>query len=561
MSNITLFFAAMLGVASWLAPNHYLPWLSFHSEAVMGCAALLAFVGEMSSNRQRHHPLPPLTIATLLLAGVPLLQALAGLIHFAGDAWMVFIYLMAFALAQVLGQVLARRLGIGAFFERIGMLLVAASLVCVGLQLYQWLRLEGLGVFAAELAPGLSPYANVAQANHLATMLFLGVVGVLYLYERQRVRGWIAAMACIFFAFGLVMTGSRTAWLAVGLLTAGVWAVRARANLRVGTPACAGIAVSFVLLLLAWSPLNDVLLLSQGRSFEAQSGAGARPLIWGSMMHAVLQQPWVGYGWNQGLVAQSRIVDEYPAHGYLIQNSHNLILDLVVWNGVLLGVAITALLAWWFWKHLRSTRSAAQAYLLLAVGGVFLHAMLEYPLSYLYFLLPVGLMMGALDSVVPWRRQVSFPRWALGVLAAVSTALTVVVIHEYNKVESNMRILQFEVARIGTGTIESTAPDLMLLTHLREFLRVSRVEAHPGMTPDELARMSRAAARYPYAAGLFSTAVANGLNGHPDVARDMLARMCHLHSAKRCAENLQAWRQLVGSKYPQLSTVALPAGN
>src|SRR5258706_7049937 len=184
MSNITLFFAGLLGIASWLMPNHYPPWLSFHADVLMAGAGLLAFVGEFGLNRGKSQPLPPLTQASLLVACVPLVQALAGVILFAGDGWIVFAYLLGFALAQMLGQALATRLGIDVLSERLAGLFVAASWACVGLQLYQWLRLRGLGEYAIDLAPGHSPYANVAQPNHLASMLFLGVVGMLFLYER-----------------------------------------------------------------------------------------------------------------------------------------------------------------------------------------------------------------------------------------------------------------------------------------------------------------------------------------------------------------------------------------
>jgi hypothetical protein len=317
--------------------------------------------------------------------------------------------------------------------------------------------------------------------------------------------------------------------------------------------------VAFVVLLVVWAPLNDVLLLSQGRTFNTQAEVGPRPLHWGSALHAISQAPWTGYGWNQGLVAQSRNVDAYPTPGYLIQNSHNLILDLMLWNGVLLGLAVSGLLGWWFWTHLRANRSAAQTYLLAALGGVFVHAMLEYPLSYLYFLLPVGLMMGALDSVVASRVQLRCPAWAIPTAATLSALLMGVVVYEYTtQVESNMRTLQLEVARIGTSKIESQAPDLLVLTHVREFLRFSRVEAHPGMTDKELAWMGKVAERFPYAAALFSTALANGLNGHPEVAQTLLGRLCHLHKPALCAQHLQAWRQLASSRYPQLAGVVLP---
>jgi len=290
MRNITLFFAGLLAVASWLLPNHYPPWLSFHAEVLMAGAGLLALVGEIAGSRGKFQPLAPLTQATLLLACVPLVQALAGLVLFAGDGWIAFAYLLGFALAQMLGQALATRLGIDVLAERLAGLFVAASWACVGLQLYQWLRLQGLGEYAVDLAPGHSPYANVGQPNHLASMLFLGVVGMLFLYERQRVRGWVAAAGCAFLEFGLVMTGSRTAWLLMVLLTAVLWLLHRRAGLRITRSGVAGVLTSFVVLLAAWAPLNDILLLSQGRTLGAQAEVGPRPQMWASMLDAVSRE-------------------------------------------------------------------------------------------------------------------------------------------------------------------------------------------------------------------------------------------------------------------------------
>jgi O-antigen ligase len=558
MSNITLFFAGLLGLASWLAPNHYLPWLSFHAEALMAGAGLIALAGELASNPARRHPASPLLLATLVLAGVPLLQALTGLIHFAGDAWIVFGFLLAFALAQLLGAMLARRLGVDVLLEGLSGLFVAAAIVSVGLELYQWLRLTGLGVFAAELPPGHSPYANVAQPNHLASMLFLGLVCVLFLHERRRIGGWVAACACVFIEFGMVVTGSRTAWLTVVLLSLGLWALRKRAALRISRAGCLGVLLSFGLLLAAWAPLNDALLLSQGRTFAVQSEVGPRPLMWATMLDAISREPWFGYGWNQGMVAHSRVVDDHPAGGRLIENSHNLLLDLMVWNGIPLGLALGGLLLWWFWRQTRAARSPAQACLLAAVGGVFVHALLEFPLSYMYFLLPVGLMMGALDSGVEWRLQASLPRWLVGAVGTAAAALMVIVVHEYIEIEANMRTLRFEVARIGTGTIDSKPPELMLLTQVRDYLRFARIASHPGMSADELAWMGRVVERFPYAPAQLSVAMADALNGRPAQAAAMLTHLCRMHTKRRCAESLHEWQELTRTRYPQLGAVALP---
>ena len=343
MSSITLLFGALLGLASWLAPNHYSPWLSFHSEFLMGAAGLLVLIGELISAPRQREPISALTLATLLTIGILVLQAASGLISFAGDAWMAALYLLAFALSQVLGQMLCRRLGIDEMLEGLSSVFVIASIACVGLQLIQWLRLPALGIFSIELPPGHSPYANVAQPNHLASMLFLGVVGLLFLYERGRARGLAAAMAYLLLAFGLVMTGSRTAWLTMGLATMGLWLASGRKLLQIGRAQVLGCGAAFFLMLLAWAPLNDLLMLSQGRTFAVQAQIGPRPLLWATMLAALSLQPWFGYGWGQGLIAQGRVVERFPADGRLMENSHNLVMDLAVWNGLPLALAVSGL--------------------------------------------------------------------------------------------------------------------------------------------------------------------------------------------------------------------------
>lgn len=557
--QIILLFAAVLGLASWLTPNHYPPWVSFHAELLMMVAFALALGSELWQGRAKTWNLTPLTLVTLALALVPMAQFAGGLIYFAGDAWLVFAYLLAFALSQILGQRLATRVGAPALLEKLATLFVLASMMCVGLQLYQWFGLSGLGIFAADLPPNARPFANVAQPNHLATMLFLGLVGTLFLYERRLARGWVTASSCVYLMFGLTMTGSRTAWLAMAVLLAWLWFARQRAGLRISRAAIVALGTGLVGLLISWAPLCDALLLSEGRTFANQAQAGPRPLLWETMIDAVSRQPWWGYGWNQGLVAQSRVVDAHPAAGRLIESSHNLLLDLLVWNGVPLGLMLIGILAWWFWKHIRIDREPALVYLLAAISGVFVHAMVEYPLSYAYFLLPVGLMMGAIDAATPLRRRIfKVPRWAVPAAACVAVALLVTVALEYLQVEADNRLMRFESAHIGAITVDHEAPHLMLLTQWREYLRFARLEAHTGMSAPELAWMRKVAERYPYAPVQFRYALANGLNGQPGAAHDTLMRLCSLQTARLCQESLQGWRELAQSKYPQLKNVPLP---
>ena len=558
MSRITLLFGTLLALGAWLTPNHYLPWLAFHGELLMGLALGVALAGEFAQQPRHPDRLSSLTLLTLLLAGIPLLQVATGLIRFAGDAWVVCTYLLAFALAQVLGRRLLHRLGGAVLAEGLAVLFVAASLLSVGVQLYQWLRLSGLGVFAADMPPWGTPFANLAQHNHLATLLFLGLVGSLFLYEHRRIRGWAAAATILFLEAGMVMTGSRAAWLNVLLLTVVLCLSRRRLALRLPLHAAPGLAVAMGVLVAAWGPLNDILLLSAGRTLAVQAQVGPRPLFYATMFDALAQRPWFGYGWNQGLIAQGQVLDAHPAAGRLMGSSHNLLLDLVVWNGVPLGLALAGFMAWWLWRQWRACRGIPQAFMLAAVVGVLVHAMLEYPLSYAYFLLPVGVMMGALDAALPNPREYKVPRLALPAGAIATGALLVLIVVDYVEVEANTRLLRFETARIGTSGIESQAPELMMLTQWHEYLRFARIAPQPGMSEAEIDRMRRVVERFPYASAQRKYALANALNGQPDVARRTLDRMCKLHTARNCAAELGAWVEQMRSQYPQLAAVPLP---
>ena len=524
----------------------------------MGLAFTVALIGELAQRAVQRDALSPAAIATLLVSLVPLAQVAAGQVRYAGDGWMVFAYLAAFALAQLLGQRLAWRWGIADVAERLAGLFLVASVLSVGLQIYQWLQLLGLGLFAAGMPPLGTPWANFAQPNHLATALFMGLAGTLYLYERRRIGLMGAACAALFLMAGMAMTGSRTAWIAVGLLVPALAWARRRGVVRLPVGLALALGAAFVALLWLWPVVNELMLLAPGRSLTDQARAGPRPLIYAAMFDAVSRHPWVGYGWNQGLVAHVAVLEDHLLRGHLVSSSHNLVLDLMVWNGVPLALLITLGMCVWGWRHWRACRDATQVFLLTAIGGVMVHAMLEYPLSYAYFLLPVGLMVGLLDAAAPPRWQLALPRGVAIAAGGVMAALLAVITVEYFEVEANTEVLALEVARIGTHRITSQAPELHLLTQWREYLRVARIEPHPGMSEAELEGMRQVIERFPYSSAMGHYAAANALNGRPEVARRTLVRLCHLHTPLRCRNELKAWAEESRTTYPQLAAVSLP---
>ena len=108
------------------------------------------------------------------------------------------------------------------------------------------------------------------------------------------------------------------------------------------------------------------------------------------------------------------------------------------------------------------------------------------------------------------------------------------------------------------AVITSEAPQLRLLTQWSAYLKFARLEPRAGLSADELAWRGRVTERFPYANAQLNMALALGLNGQPDAAALNLRRLCSLHSARRCAERLAEWRDLVQTRHPQLASIPLP---
>jgi O-antigen ligase len=558
MNPTVLLLAALLGLLSWLAPNHYPPWTSFHGELAMAAACGLALLAATLRRAAPLVPLSPLTAMALPLAALPLLQLSAGLITYAGDAWLGTAYLLGFALSVWLGQQLAASFGSGRVLQALSGLFITAALVSMGLGLYQWLQLTGLGIASVDMPPNGRPFANLAQPNHLATLLFLGLVGIIVLYESRRIERPTGVIVAAFFTFGLAMTTSRTAWLAMALLVVILLALCRRASMRIRAADVVGLGALFAGWLLVWPALNDALLLSSGRAFTEQASAGPRAILWSTAVEAISRRPWFGYGWDQGTVAQSDVILDRPSWGRIMGSSHNLLLDLLLWTGISLGLALIGGLLLWGGRHLLLARDATSACVLIMLAGVFAHAMVELPLSYTYFLLPTGLLAGLLEAQHPPRWRWTAPRKLMLAPAVVALALLGIIACEYLRIEDNVRTLRLEVARIGTGRIVSEAPQLWLLTQWGDYLRFARVESRPGMSEAEIDHMAVVTRRFPYLRAQFDHAVALALNGRPAEAKVMLQKMCNLHLRTECRQKLTEWRELAQEQYPHLKAVELP---
>ena len=542
---------------AWLLPGHYLPWTLFQQETCAAVAGLLICLAVIQSRSPIHWP--PVAWVAAAAAALPWLQFACGQIRFLDDAVLPSAYLLALAMAVGAGASLARSRLLPPLVEGLTGAFVAAAVLSTGIALHQWLDLPPVGDWIAQAPPWERPYANLSQPNHLSSALALGLAGVLRWYETRRIGAGACLLAVAWLAWGIALTQSRTGWLFILLLGAGCLLLRRRARLQTPPLAASGGLLAFAAMVLLNGPLKALWLQSSEAALAVRTEAGTRLLHWQALADAALQSPWFGYGWNQVTHAQYDVVLTHPASGENVAHSHNLVLDLILYNGMPLAALMVLGLAAWVLRAVRECRDGSTWCLLAALLALLTHAMLEYPLHYFYFLLPAGLLVGVLDAPAHAGERASSraPRATFWVPTLLMSALLIWVGVEYMRAEEALRRLRFASARIGITLADLRSPDLVLLQGWKSYHDAALIKLREGMAAEELALLRDIARRYSYPPALQRYAYALALNGDRGQARKVLARMCKIYPEPVQGAMREAWGEQQ-AKTPSLRAVDFP---
>ncbi|WP_427312583.1 PglL family O-oligosaccharyltransferase [Cupriavidus sp. H39] len=285
-------------------------------------------------------------------------------------------------------------------------------------------------------------WGNLNQPNHQATVHGLALVASVWLASRGRLRFpmWLAAVALL--ESGIVLSGSRTGVLHVGLAAcyALIAAWLARGDRRGPDPMQRPVglvvaAVAMVAMLLLLQPA----IKAAGQAFDwrlfdtvAQLGAedqmSARSALWAHAIAMFRAHPWFGVGWGEFGWAQFQQLDQVGVKVEMSLHAHNAILDLLAKTGIVGTAGVGVILLAWLWRVVRvrlwhgDAEERKQAVMVLTwLAMLCAHSMLEYPLHYLYFFLPFCFMLG-------WLEPSGFGRWRVPLPVARGLAMAFVAV-------------------------------------------------------------------------------------------------------------------------------------
>jgi O-antigen ligase len=555
--NTVLALAAVASTCTWLSPNLYEPWLSFHGELWMAVAGLLAAAVVLSGPRAQVD-VPFLAIGLLLAAAVPVVQGLTGRIRYAGDAWLVSLYLAGAGFAVWTGFLASARWSVAAVAEAVLGAMLAGAIGSMFLALCQWLGLDHFPIFVLGGADGLRPSGNIGQPNLFATLLVVAMTGLALLHRRGRVGAPVALVAVLFLGFGVAMSQSRTALvetIAVGALLAG-FAWRAQDRRRAVTIVLASAGVLLMPFLWEavrhWSPFE----VAQ-RGVADIAVAGVRPKHWAALLDALGRAPWFGYGWSAVGEAQFLVAPEHPATHETLANAHNLVLELLLANGIPLGTLLVVGLGAWFWTTARRLRDDATVVAFAAVLAVFVHAMLEFPLHYVDFLVPTAALMGCVTHATrpsAGRPVPSVAPWLLWTALAVAVAVTAV---DYLRFEAERRHMRFKAANIGTPVTHWERSDRIVLTQLGAFWNFMIEPERAGMSDAQIDAMRDVVLRFPSVENMLRYAAALALNDRPAEAAAVLSRGCRMTPVSHCRDLNRVWVG-IGKREPKIAAIRWP---
>lgn len=552
------FCVLLLGVVN---TSHFPPWTSFHAEIPAFLASILILA---SCFWQQPRIGAAVTLVVVLIA-VAWLQFATGLLRYAGDAWVVTAYLATFAAAWLGGAAASTAQQRSDMLNALNLAFVAMGMLAAFQCLAQWLQVDwywGEWVFIA--AGSSRAVGNFGQPNLTATLLLMAVAAVASLMVQSRMRRTVGWPLLVLLGWSVVLTQSRTALLSTVVLTAGF------VGLSLVVPTLRPWrkhALVWLVYVFAATWLYQLAPVVQGVKgpigAEAMVSVGLRPVLWAQLSLAALQQPWFGFGWLQVSTAQQAGAVQFP--GIEQTNyAHNVMLDLVVMVGIPIGIATLVAAAVWIVRrvirlwHRRPAEGAVAAALFMLVPFA-VHAQLELPHAYSYFLVPVGLLLGVFDGATRNPAEdIHVPRPMIAAAAALLIALLGVLAYEYSAVEEDFRVTRFENRRLGETPRDYVPPEPRFLTQLGDMLAATRLRATRNMPAEDLETLLRTSRRYTWAPLQFRAALALALNGRPKEAAENLQVIRDLFPKDIVKEGRDNWERLQRESYPELSAVPFP---
>ena len=435
----------------WVLPflyyHHAYPITTFYQEWGAVVLSLFAMPLLISKRFWQQPELPRVILLPIGMMLLLLVQFLFGKVPSFEQTLLLTMYFLWASLLVMLGHRLRVELGLPMVVTVLAAFLAAGAELNTLAGILQHYRWHTILDSIVTVKTATAVYGNVAQPNHYADYLTLGLASIGLLHSRWSLRNWQTALLVAPMVFVMVLSGSRSAWFYL-LFMAGMsylWQRRDKAFLpflKYTLLLLLGFGLMHLVVQIPWlaGVGGDVTTLQ--RMFGEVNSGGIRIYLWKESWTIFTHYPLLGSGFGQfamqhfqlgSALRDLRIVGLY-------NNAHNLVMQLAAETG-LAGLSILfATLGIWLIQALRENRSIYQwwGFAVLAVLGI--HSLLEYPLWYGYFIGVAAIALGVMETRVYRLELRLLGRVSVAAILILGIVSTVQLFAGYKKLEASLAV-------------------------------------------------------------------------------------------------------------------------
>lgn len=408
-AHVSLALVGMMWVFPFLHYRHENPLTAFDQEWWSAMLGLLALTLLAARAFWQQPEIPRIAQLPIALIVVVALQLALGKMAYLDQALLYILYLLFAALLMLLGARLRVCLGIGKLAVILAFsLLIGTELnALIGvLQHYKW-HTPLDAVVVMQVSSGI--YGNLAQANHFANYIALGLISLGLLFQQRKIKSGYVILLSIPLLFALTLSGSRSSWLYLPLMIClAWWSARGdptlRPLLRYSVLLIIGFGLMHLVVQMPFMAGGDGDTNTVQRLLASNGGGDTRGSIrlylWREAWLIFRESPWLGVGFGQFAWHHFQLVPLLKPSNIsgLYNNAHNLIFQLAAEAGIAGLLALFASMGAWFYGLRRVRPSAAHWWGYSVLGVLAIHSLLEYPLWYAYFVAIAATLLGAFDE-------------------------------------------------------------------------------------------------------------------------------------------------------------------
>jgi len=418
------------------------------------------------------------------------------------------------------------------------------AIIGIGQWLGVWHQFDGRFLWMLDVNPGTRIIGNLGQPNVTGTLLVWGMVCALVISAKietkftriisQQVTYGLISASIFLMTIASVLTESRTTTLGLFAITLIAWKFKSIYGKRAFWTTVA-IFVLHVIFSAVLPYIHQFLFESQLTTAYGGKGIIDYPRLNAYLVfiNAIFERPIFGYGIGGVVSAFIQGVGAAPGMGTYFAHTHNLILEFLVWFGIPLGLTLVFFLFHFFYCSYKKIRSANDVALFSILLVILIHSMLEFPLHYVYFLVPTAIF-AANFSWTSDSRMLTVSRSAIGSLVLILGGIFVFMMNEYFRFEGDIRQARLELG--VTGRAHPPSDIFTIFLHELNGANVMiRTEVSSDMSVSQLAIFEKTTVQFPMRPLIEKNIEAMSLNGEPEKARYWRNKYCQIYGLKACA--------------------------